>query len=79
VKSVFFILTRGKDGDVETLEDELKAVGLPLAGMIPNDSTITEYELAGRPLYELPSDAPSVIATTTILNETLGGNEYCRI
>ena len=75
VKSVFFILTRGRDGDIEALEDELKAVGLPLAGMIPNDSTITEYELAGRPLYELPDETPSVAATIKILNETLGGNE----
>jgi CO dehydrogenase maturation factor len=75
VKNVFLVLTRGKDGDLKTLEDELKLVALPLAGMIPNDETITEYELAGRPLYELPDDAPAVAATIKILDETLGGNE----
>ncbi|GHS85238.1 cobyrinic acid a,c-diamide synthase [Synergistales bacterium] len=74
VKNIYFVLTRAQEGDIETLGDELKLVGLPLAGVVPNDETITKYELAGRALYELPSDAPSVVATTKILNETLGGN-----
>jgi CO dehydrogenase maturation factor len=74
VKKTFLVLTRGRPEDIETLRDELEGVGLPVSGMIPDDPTITEYELAGRALYELPDDAPSVAATVKIIEETLGGN-----
>ncbi|MDR1885755.1 MAG: hypothetical protein LBQ56_05720, partial [Synergistaceae bacterium] len=74
VKKIFLILTRGKAGDEDALTDELGAIGLPVAGMVPNDGIITEYELAGRPLYELPDDAPSVEAAIKIIDKTLGGD-----
>ena len=34
--------------------------GLELAGTIPEDPTIYEYDLNGRPTMELPENSPSV-------------------
>ncbi|MDR3331802.1 MAG: AAA family ATPase [Synergistaceae bacterium] len=75
VKKIFFVLTRAKEGDAEALHDEMERLGLRVDGMVPEDETITAYELAGRPLYELPDDAPSVASTIKILDETLGGED----
>ena len=73
VKRMHLILTRGKDGDIEALGHELKKVGIPVIGMIPEDRELVDYELAGRALYELPAEAISVAATNDILDRTLGG------
>lgn len=73
ITNIFFVITKGKEGDVAALQGEIDAVGVPLSGMIPSDPLLTEYELAGKPLYELPDDAVSVAATNEILNKTLGG------
>ena len=73
VKSIFLVITRGKEEEIGPLGGEIAKIGIPSSGCVPPDPTITEYELAGRPLYELPGDAPSVASLERILNETLGG------
>lgn len=73
VDKCFFVITRGKEGDLEKLQGEIDAVGLPVSGMIPNDEQLIDYELAGKPLYTLPADSPVVTATNKLLNETIGG------
>ena len=73
IKDKYLILTRGKEGDIEILEDELKPIGLPVVGLIPEDRQLVEYELAGRALYELPADSSSVAATNGVLDRILGG------
>ena len=72
VKSVFFVITRGQETDIAALGAEIDKTGLSVSGVVPFDRMITEYELAGRALYELPDDAPSVIAVEEILNKTIG-------
>ena len=56
----------------EGLVPELNAVvekgGLALAGTVPADENITGYDLAGRPLIELPADSPAVMALYAILD-----------
>ena len=41
--------------------------GLELAGLVPDDPRILEFELAGRPLLDLPDDAPAVAAVERML------------
>ena len=67
------ILTRGGDGDIKALEGEIAKIGLPGSGMIPEDRSITEYELAGGAIYDMPADAPCVAAVNAILDRVLGG------
>ncbi len=49
------------------VEAAIAADGLELAGLVPDDPQILEFELAGRPLLELPDDAPAVGAVERML------------
>lgn len=41
--------------------------GLRVVGLVPEDPLVTACELEGRPLLELPDDAPSVVAVEQML------------
>lgn len=49
------------------LEDEAKKMGIEYAGNIPQDDDILNYNLAGKPLVELPSQNPALRAARRIL------------
>jgi CO dehydrogenase maturation factor len=51
------------------VEAAIAADGLELAGLVPDDPRIPEFELAGRPLLELPDDAPAVGSVERMLVE----------
>jgi CO dehydrogenase maturation factor len=42
--------------------------GLTLAGVVPADPAITEYDAKGKPIFDLPQDSPAVIAFEKILD-----------
>lgn len=73
IGNIFLVITRGKPGDQAKIQDEIDIIGLPVSGIVPDDEFITDYELAGRPLYELPGESPSVAAINKILDKTIGG------
>ena len=68
IKETFLIITRGKDGDLEKIKDEMC---LPAAGMIPEDALLSKYELIGRALYDLPGESAAVAAVNNIAAHTL--------
>ena len=68
VKSVYLILTKATTKDVESLREEIEKTGLKLAGIVPFDQLITEYDVKGRPLFELPEDSSAVKAIYEILD-----------
>jgi CO dehydrogenase maturation factor len=45
--------------------------GLELAGTVPEDDTIYEFDLNGRPTIEMPADSPSVQAAFGIFDKIL--------
>jgi CO dehydrogenase maturation factor len=49
------------------VEAAIAADGLELAGLVPDDPLVAEFELAGRPLLELPDEAPAVVAVERML------------
>jgi len=49
------------------VEAAITADGLELAGLVPDDPSVAEFELAGRPLLELPDEAPAVLAVDRML------------
>lgn len=72
VREMALVLNRA-DGLPPAVLESLAADGLPLAGMVPEDSLVVAYELDGRPVIELPDDAPSVRAVAEILNNKMAG------
>lgn len=53
------------------LADAVHDVGIELAGTIPNDTLMSEFEIGGRPLIELPRDSRVVQAAYRIAERVL--------
>ena len=68
IRETFLILTRGREGDLERIKDELC---LPAAGMIPEDGLLTEYDITGKAMYDLPGESAVVAAVNDIVKKTL--------
>ena len=43
----------------------------PLFGLIPSDPAIAEYDLAGTPILQLPTDAPGPSAVRNVVETCL--------
>jgi CO dehydrogenase maturation factor len=68
VNQIYLILNKATPEDAESLAAEIEKTGLTLAGVIPGDPRITEYDIKGKPLFELPEDSPAVNALYEILD-----------
>lgn len=56
-------------GEPDTaLLDLIEKQGMELAGYIPADDAISEYDIKGEPVFRLPKDSPSVVAFEKILD-----------
>ncbi|MDD3169954.1 MAG: AAA family ATPase [Eubacteriales bacterium] len=69
VKQIYLILNKSTPEDAELLKDEIEKTGLNLAGVVPGDPQITEYDIKGKPLFELPEDSPAVMELSRILDK----------
>ncbi|MHB8926633.1 MAG: ATP-binding protein [Bacillota bacterium] len=67
-KRVFLVITKVA-GDLAPLGEEIQKTGLPLIGTIPLDPLVAQYDLEGKPLFDLPADSPAVKATEAILDK----------
>ncbi|MCR4434780.1 MAG: AAA family ATPase [Clostridiales bacterium] len=68
VNKIYLIVTRATEQDIENLREEIEKTGLPLAGIIPTDPLVTEYDIKGKPLFELPADSGAAKAVNEILD-----------
>lgn len=68
VETIYLVVTKTTEGSMESLNEEIERTGLTVIGDIPLDPLVVEYDLAGKPLFNLPDDAVSVIAVQQILN-----------
>lgn len=69
VNKVYLIVTRATEQDIENLKEEIEKTGLELVGIVPNDPMITQFDIKGRPLFELPDDSPAVTSVYGILDK----------
>lgn len=60
VHTVAFVVNMAPDSAElpEALQQAVNATGLPLVGVIPRDPLVAEFDSTGRPLVQLPADAP---------------------
>jgi CO dehydrogenase maturation factor len=71
VAQKYLILTKAAPADQERLAGEIAQTGLTLVGLIPNDPLVTEFDIAGKPLFQLPADSPAVQAVFKIFDQVL--------
>ncbi|AVX20657.1 MULTISPECIES: AAA family ATPase [Carboxydocella] len=69
VKNIYLVITKVLPTGIEELKPEIEATGLEVVGTIPYDEVVARYDLAGKPLVELPADSPSVLAVKNIFSK----------
>ncbi|MDI6890975.1 MAG: AAA family ATPase [Thermodesulfovibrionales bacterium] len=62
------IINRVSDNEVEELRSLAERFGLYVAGVVPQDSMVFDYDLHGRPIFQLPGDSKAVKAVFSILD-----------
>jgi CO dehydrogenase maturation factor len=65
------IVNRASNGLSDKAAAQIEAQGLELAGLIPEDPLIAEFDSQGRPTYQLPADSPALQAAYEIFAKLL--------
>ncbi|BHH83857.1 ATP-binding protein [Desulforhopalus sp. 52FAK] len=71
VKNLAIIVTRGPKDLSEPFLKEVAEIGLPIAGVIPDDPQLLTFDMECKSLLELPDDSSSVQALGQIIDEYL--------
>jgi len=67
INKIYLIITKATADDVEMLKEEILKTGLEVAGIIPTDLLVTEYDIKSRPLFDLPDESSAVRAVYEVL------------
>jgi CO dehydrogenase maturation factor len=70
VKKLGLVVTRGPERLNEVFLSEVEEIGVPLAGIIPDDQALLTFDMEKRSLLDLPDNSPSVVA----VNQLIAGN-----
>jgi CO dehydrogenase maturation factor len=65
------IVNRAANGLSAKAAAEIEGAGLELAGLIPEDSLIGEFDSQGRPTYQLPGNSPALQAAYEIFGKLI--------
>ena len=68
----YLILNNAKQSPSEALQKIIQQTGLELLGTIPEDETIAEFDLQGRPTVELPEDNPALRTAFDLFDRIIG-------
>ena len=71
----FLIINQAREGITDSLQKAITKHGLNLAGTIPKDDLLYEFDMAGNPTVTLPGDNPALSAAFTIFDEIIETNE----
>ena len=70
VKEVKLIVNRAPGGVLNAgVQEEIQKQGLTLAGVVPQDETVYEYDAEGKPSVDVPEDAPIKQAVVKIFKD----------
>lgn len=69
VSNIYVIANKVTDANRERIAGTAKELGLELIGMVPVDEMITEKDLAGEPLFDLPDDSVAVMEIERIASK----------
>lgn len=69
INKICLIVTKATEEDIISLKEEIEKTGLELAGIVPFDKLITEYDIKSKPLFDLPNDSPALQAVYDTLHK----------
>jgi CO dehydrogenase maturation factor len=67
----YAVINQIKEAPSDQALKMIEAGGLELAGTVPEDRTVYDFDFNGRPTIEMPEDCPSVQAAFTIFDKIL--------
>lgn len=70
VAELGIVVTRAPEQLGEAFLEEAGEIGVDIAGIIPHDPALLEFDMEKRSLLELPDDSPSVAAVEALLGAT---------
>ncbi len=71
VSKSYLIINQTKEAPSDTVLNIIKEKGIELIGTIPEDPTVYEYDLNGRPTIELPEDNTAVMAAYEMFDKII--------
>jgi len=71
----YLIINQAREGITDSLQKAITKHGLNLAGSIPKDDLLYDFDMAGNPTVTLPDDNPALSAAFTIFDEIIEANE----
>ena len=69
VKKVYLLISRAAENSAAMLAGEIEKTGLELLGTVPLDDLVVEYDLQGKPLFDLPADSVAVQTIAKIVGQ----------
>ena len=66
------LINQAREGQKKSIEDSVKEFGLELSGIIPEDESVREFDLAGKPTTGLSSQCKAVKEAFRIFEDILG-------
>ena len=63
------LVNQAKEGQEEAIKEVVKGFGLDLAGMVPEDPKIREFDLDGRPTIELEGGSDAIKAAYAVFDK----------
>lgn len=71
IGNIAIIVTRGPQELSEPFMKEVDEIGLPIAGIVPDDPKLLDFDMERKSLLELPDDSLSVAAVARIMDQYL--------
>lgn len=65
-KNIGLMINRVREGQKEQLKTAAEQAGLKIIRFFPEDDCITQFDLAGKPIYDLEDRSPSLAAMKDI-------------
>jgi len=71
VKKKYLIINQARDGLNDSLKEAVEKFGLDLAGTIPKDDDLYDFDMKGNPTCSLPDDNPAMSAAWSIFDKII--------
>ncbi|PID40785.1 MAG: carbon monoxide dehydrogenase [Proteobacteria bacterium] len=71
VDKSYIIINQAKTDPEDVVKGMIKESGLELAGVIPDDEAVYQFDLEGRPTVDIPADNPALQAAYAIFDDII--------
>ena len=67
----YIIINQAKSDPAEVVKEMIDSNGLELAGVIPEDEQVYEFDMEGRPTIDIDEDNPALNAAYSIFDKII--------